>query len=237
MEEDNTDNTKIEIQDFDSITRNTKKQRVTNSSAVISIIKHIDSHMQKSHDKNYQLDDSQLKESLSKLIYNIPFVKQLSNLQVSHKNFQIPIISKQYESRFMRECISSSEKKCSMMEQCECMFIDKNKSFIGTRFLIPGIPDNDLNMCVICLRKTTQLLYYKSIFHGYDIQRVIQKYGNICNEENEYHPSAMLACNPDGPIHCMPLPIVAHQRNRYEVVEVTGIKYLKQIGVHMTDFR
>ena len=127
MEEDNT---QFEMHDFDTITQNTKKQRVTNSSAVISIIKHIDSHMQKSNDKNYQLDDIQLKESLSKLIYNIPFVKQLSNLQVSHKNFQIPIISKQYESRFMRECISSSEKKCSMMEQCECMFIDKNKSYL-----------------------------------------------------------------------------------------------------------
>jgi hypothetical protein len=34
----------------------------------------------------------------------------------------------------------------------------------------------------------------------------------------------------------MPLPIVAHQRNRYSVIEHFGVKYIKQSGVYMEDF-
>jgi hypothetical protein len=35
----------------------------------------------------------------------------------------------------------------------------------------------------------------------------------------------------------MPLPIVAHQRNRYSVVEHFGVKYIKQSNVYMEDFQ
>ena len=43
----------------------------------------------------------------------------------------------------------------------------------------------------------------------------------------------MIFANPNGPVQCMPLPIVAHQRNRYTVVKVGGIPHLQQVGVDM----
>jgi hypothetical protein len=46
----------------------------------------------------------------------------------------------------------------------------------------------------------------------------------------------MLICPPNGPVHCMPMPIVAHQRNRYSVVTQHGIRYIKQHNVYMEDF-
>jgi hypothetical protein len=57
---------------------------------------------------------------------------------------------------------------------------------------------------------------------------VIQKYDNICNESGEYHPSAILICPPNGPVHSLPMTIVAHQRNRYSVVSHHGVRYMKQ---------
>ena len=35
----------------------------------------------------------------------------------------------------------------------------------------------------------------------------------------------------------MPLPIVAHQRNRYSVTTHHGIRYIKQHHVYMEDFQ
>ena len=57
---------------------------------------------------------------------------------------------------------------------------------------------------------------------------VIQRYGNVCEQRGEYAREAMLICPPNGHVHCMPLPIVAHQRNRYSVHAQNGVKFLKQ---------
>jgi len=46
----------------------------------------------------------------------------------------------------------------------------------------------------------------------------------------------MLICPPNGLVASMPLLIVAHQRNRYEVVLVHSVCYLKQLRVGMLDF-
>ena len=92
-------------------------------------------------------------------------------------------------------------------------------------------------MCLLCLRKSTHVLFYNILKQGHSTQTVIQKYGNICNEPGEYHPSAMLICPPNGPVHSLPMPIVAHQRNRYSVVHHHGIKYMKQHRVYMEDFQ
>ena len=91
-------------------------------------------------------------------------------------------------------------------------------------------------MCVLCLRKTTQLLYYKTINNGHNVNAVIQKYGNICNQADEYHPSVMLKCPLNGPVHTMPVPIVSYQRNRYKVEVISGIKHIRQFRVRMSDF-
>lgn len=147
---------------------------------------------------------------------------------------EIPLISKAYEDKYMRACVSKNESECVMQGQCECMFLDTSKPFIGTQFIFPQLREN--NLCIICLRKTTQLLFYHTINKGVNPNAMIQMYGNICNQDDEYHPSRMLICPPQGPVHCMPYPVVAHQRNLYEVTEIDGVRYAKQINVGMRDF-
>ena len=46
----------------------------------------------------------------------------------------------------------------------------------------------------------------------------------------------MLVVPPSGPVHCMPLPVVAHQRNKYHVVLRDGRRHLRQRNVYVEDF-
>jgi len=92
----------------------------------------------------------------------------------------VPIVTRVYEERFMRESMSSSEKDCMMGEACECMLIDAARPFVATQFVIPNISNEHQGMCVLCLRKTTQLLYYKTIYNGVNVNTLIQKYGLDC---------------------------------------------------------
>jgi len=55
-----------------------------------------------------------------------------------------------------------------------------------------------------------QLLYYKTIYNGHNVNALIQKCSNICNQPEEYHPSVMLICPHSGPVNTMPVPIVSH---------------------------
>ena len=82
----------------------------------------------------------------------------------------------------------------------------------------------------------TQLLFYKTIYRSLDVRRIIQRYGNIANQRGEYSSDAMIMCHPNGPVQCMPLPIVAHQRNHYQVYDVSVVKHIKQIGVDSKNF-
>ena len=179
---------------------------------------------------------NKVKDMVRKIVNETPFVHMLSSMAPLQNNIQIPLISRKYEEKFMRECIGLHEKQCSMQEKCECMFIDNEQKFIGIRFPIPNINNEDISsntMCILCLRKYTLLLYYKTMHAGLDPQVVIQKHGNICNEPGEYAQSAMIFANPNGPVHCMPLPVVAHQRNKYKVVTISGVKYLLQINMNV----
>lgn len=144
-------------------------------------------------------------------------------------------ITKAYEEQYMRECLPG-ETPCVMGDECECRVIDRSQPFVGTCFVIPQVRHADNNMCVLCLRKTTQIMFYRVVTQGLRTNAPIQRHGNICGRDNEYHPSVMLICPPSGPVHCMPLPIVSHQRNRYRVVEHHGVKYIEQHGVGMQDF-
>jgi hypothetical protein len=103
------------------------------------------------------------------------------------------------------------------------------QSFIGVEFLLPGetVPRTP-HLCVLCCRATTQQLYYDVMFDKVDFPGCIQRYGNIHSEPGEYSLDAMLIAVQTAPVHVMPLPIVSHQRNRYSVRVVGGIKHLKQ---------
>lgn len=133
----------------------------------------------------------------------------------------------------MREPINSTERECVNGNKCECMFIDKSNKFIGVEFLLPGEESSAVpQMCVLCCRATTQRLFYDIVFEGASFPGVIQRYGNLHSVPNEYCRDVMLICPPYGPVESLPLPIVSHARNRYSVVWVGGVKYLKQHRVN-----
>ena len=116
------------------------------------------------------------------------------------------------------------------------IFIDVDNPFVGVCFVHPVIKGTDMNMCILCIRKQVQMLYYKVMSGALKTDKLIQTCGNICNQPGEYHSSAMLVIPPYGPLHCMPLPMVAHQRNHYYVEKKDGIIHLKQKNVYYEDF-
>jgi hypothetical protein len=145
----------------------------------------------------------------------------------------VPYVTRQYEESFMREVVNSNERPCAMGEECECMFIDKNNPFIGTEFIVPGEETGaNPECCVLCTRVSTQQLFYDIVFDGVVINALIQRYGNLHGVANEYAREVMLICPPNGPVNCMPLPVVSHHRNRYSVVKVGGVRWIRQHGVH-----
>jgi hypothetical protein len=91
-------------------------------------------------------------------------------------------------------------------------------------------------MCVLCHRREVQRRFYDMLYAGVPFQGVIQRYGNICNQENEYAREVMLICPPNGPVECMPFPVASHQRNRYSVYLNGGVRYAKQSFMGCQDF-
>lgn len=180
---------------------------------------------------------------LDSIISRQPYIKMMQNLfgnyeeSCFHQTPSVKIVSKKYEEGFMRECVDKSERPCAMGVSCECMFIDPNNPFIATEFLLPNeSSQQEPQMCIICLRKLTQSMFYEIMYRGTQFNGIIQSHGNICDQPGEYHRQAMLVCPPGGPVHCMPIPVVAHQRNRYTVTISMGVKTLRQHRVAYEDF-
>ena len=126
---------------------------------------------------------------LDSVISRLPYRRIIEDVYENWESTppDIPLVTRAYEESFMRECRDSSEKQCVMMNNCECMQIDKSNRFIGTEFLLPGeAPGVEARMCVLCLRQLTQKMYYDLMFDGRSFRFPIQKYGNICNEPGEY---------------------------------------------------
>lgn len=225
----------------ESVVNNHYNSRSFEYESFTKIMKNIDIAIQAVETTEIELKSNSQKaktiiDSLRQIVWKIPFVSMLQSMKPNGLLDDVPIISKQYEENFMRSCSSNQEKPCISGRECECMFINPNKPFVCIQFVLPQSTITSSGLCIICLRKTTQLLFHKTIFNGLDPKTCIQKHGNICGEIGEYHASAMLICNPNGPVHCMPLPIVAHQRNRYSVCERAGVKFLKQLNVAESDF-
>jgi hypothetical protein len=202
--------------------------------------------------RNQQVPGVYIKDciQLQSIVSNVSFVDTMQQMFKfeSGKGTQcnIPIITRQYEEMYMRESFLPGDVDCVMGNNCECMFIDTCMPFVGTCFDSPLIhasggaestPQEPCRMCVLCCRKNTQQLFYDLIFSGVRFNGYIQLYGNICGVDGEYAKEAVLVCPPNGPIACMPLPIVAHQRNRYSVVVNNGVKYIKQHKVYHENFR
>ena len=172
------------------------------------------------------------------LLSRLPYKKMLSDifggtLRGNLQNSRIPYATRAYEESFMREVHNLGERACARGQQCECMFIDRLQPFVGVEFLLPTEERPPTpHLCVLCCRAITQQLYYDVMFDKADFPGVIQRFGNIHSEPGEYSLDAMLIAAPSAPVHVMPLPIVSHQRNRYTVYVLGGIKRLRQSRVY-----
>jgi len=244
-------------------TTSQKKQKRTrhdfsNKTHLETVISVLDKHLEHKASSYMELDNLEF----DPILQSVPFVKMMQNIEAPHLTQNIVLVTREYEEKFLRECLTASEQQCVMGTQCECMMLDSEQPFIGVQFVLPDSLQQDANMpnqnmsdfgitldmnpnshvsnekgmCLLCLRKTTQILFYQSIHRGIHINGIIQKHGNFCNQPGEYHRNAMLICPPQGPIQCMPVPIVAHQRSNYEVVKRQGMHWIVQKNVAFEDF-
>lgn len=181
-------------------------------------------------------DSSAQVYDMTSLLQKIPFVNMLTDVAEDPVREHLPVVSRVYEEQYMRECMNDKEEPCVMNKNCECMLIDRSQPFIGVQFPLPGLQTSKNNMCILCLRKVTQMLFYQAVHCGFKINGIIQKYGNICAEPGEYDKSVMLICPPNGPVSCLPLPVVSHQRNRYKVVKQSDVHWILQQNVRFEDF-
>ena len=149
---------------------------------------------------------------------------------------RVPIVSRGYEESYMREPYPG-ERPCASGDMCECRFIDPVTPFVGVEFVPYGVaPDPHATFCVLCSRKITQRLFYDIVLAGKRPNGVIQRYGNIVNAPGEYARECALVCPANGPLYCLPAPIVAHQRNKYEVYLSGGTKCIRQLRIGFEDF-
>jgi hypothetical protein len=175
---------------------------------------------------------------LDVILSRVPYREILENLfgRDQQPTSDVPVVSRAYEESFMREP-GKTERACAAGELCECNFIDPCMPFTAVEFTPPlEQHQKSPQFCVLCSRKLTQKLFYDILFTGKEVHGVIQRYGNICGVRGEYARECMLVCPAHMPLHCMPLPIMSHQRNKYEVKIKNGVKCLEQIRVGHEDF-
>lgn len=183
-------------------------------------------------------DSTQAAEELlevDSLLCRLPYKRMLASFctNAALEAAGVPYVTRAYEEAFMHEVVSKEQRECARGKLCECMFIDKENPFICVEFLLPGEkPPPMPNLCVLCSRATTQQLYYDIMYDRAEFGGVIQRFGNLHSQEGEYALDAMLIASPSAPAHVMPLPIVSHQRNRYQVTVNGGVRYLRQQRVY-----
>lgn len=152
-------------------------------------------------------------------------------------SMEIPIVSRIYEEQYMRESYQSSERQCVMGGECECNYIDKSNPFVGVEFLLPNeVRPDEVQMCVLCHRRFVQSMFHDVVYSGKQFRGVIQRYGNICGQPGEYAKEVALICPPNGPTQCMPLPSISHQRNKYSISTVGGVRHVVQHKMSPEDF-
>jgi hypothetical protein len=189
---------------------------------------------------------------LDSIMTHIPYAEVLQQMFGGNSvkdTPSVPVVTRAYEESYMREALTGVENSCVMGSNCECQFIDEHNPFIGVQFTLPveafsgsnigsGMAEelSSNKLCVLCCRKNTQSLFYDALYNHRAYNACIQLYGNICDSPGEYAKEAMLICPLSGPIHNMPLPVVAHQRNRYSVVVHNGVRQLRQYRVGYEDF-
>ena len=197
-----------------------------------TVLRRLNSDVPQSEPANLKLDH---------ILSRVPYKSMLENLFqniVSHEESSlpsVPILTRAFEESFMRQP-THGERPCVMGDLCECMQIDRACPFVGTELRLPNDPETP-QMCVLCSRAATQKCFYDMCYLGHPVTGVIQRYGSIYGQPGEYAVEVMLIpSRAIGPVS-MPVPSVSHQRNRYTVVNLNGVKHLKQQRVGYEDFQ
>lgn len=185
-------------------------------------------------------DTAQVDINLDHILSRVPYKQMVQDLFGGTQDLmtqKIPIVTRGYEEQYMREPINSTERMCVMGDECECQLIDKSNPFTGVELILPGEDETDeKHMCVLCHRRFVQSMFHDIVYGGAEFRGIIQRYGNICGQPGEYAKEVALICPPNGPTQCMPFPSVSHQRNKYTVKTVGGVRYVIQTNMSPEDF-
>lgn len=191
--------------------------------SVTSICQRISSNIQRSLTSSSQPIQLDINYILKQTPYR-DLVQSLFSESSGMRPPEVKIVCRSYEESFMRERIHENEQLCMNGKNCEGNFIDPEIRFTCVRFILPGEVDpSSPGMCVLCMRKATQTLFYDMLYCGKSFRGVIQSFGNMC-EKNEYRREDLLVCPLGAFLQCMPLPIVAHHRSKYQAVTWGGVK-------------
>jgi hypothetical protein len=208
-----------------------KKRARSEPAAVSNCADSVDDICQAVCDKLSRTEDVDYKLDFSDILSHIDYKGVLEGLFGGcGMGVDVPVLAREYEESFLREPMMPTERKCVMGASCEAMTIDKAKPFVAVEFLLPGQAADTPQMCVLCSRKHTQRLFYDFLYRATpsSCTGVIQRYGVMCDTPGEYRKDACLIMPPHGPVHCMPYPTVAYQRNHFTVQTHCMTHYLKQ---------
>jgi len=246
--------TSTELSDLNTVTQTTMDQSSTMSRRTCDETESVMRALYHQVEKLARRPGCALEEGiyLDSIMTHIPYVEVLQQMfggSALTDSACVPVVTRAYEESYMREVLSGVDEPCIMGSNCECQFIDEHNPFTGVRFTLPveafstaataaGMVEelSSNKLCVLCCRKHTQSLFYEALYNHRAYSACIQLYGNICDCPGEYAKEAMLICPLSGPINNMPLPVVAHQRNRYSVVVHNGVRQLRQHRVAYEDF-
>jgi hypothetical protein len=218
--------------------RPSKRSKTADHSTHKEIDSILKEYQEKAADVNADTSATSVWMALNVVLDHSTFQNSLlqHDLSTNYEENVVPLVTRQYEESFVRECIYAEDKPCSLGQYCECNFIDLEHAFVGVSFVMPDLLCQHNTMCILCLRKLTQMLYYRIVNGAFKSAHLAQTYGNICDVPGEYDSSAMLVLPKHSAVHSMPLPVVAHQRNKYKVVLREGYRYLQQCNVYYEDF-
>jgi hypothetical protein len=100
------------------------------------------------------------------------------------------------------------------------MLIDPSQKFVAVQYMLPWEKEKNSNgMCLPCVRAATRIFFYDImvVHSGAVVNGLIQRLYNKHSVVGEYKLSNILICPRNGPIENLPILILRHQRNLYEV--------------------
>ena len=69
-------------------------------------------------------------------------------------------MSKSYVDTYLRQPLTSEERKCIRGNEGECMLIDPSQKFVAVQYMLPWEKEKNSNgMCLLCVRAATRIFF------------------------------------------------------------------------------